>query len=51
MIASAVGQVWTWVAKMDGAQNDYSGWIPLILAIEYAAEHPADPELVYKPGT
>lgn len=45
MITSAAGQVWTWVARMDAvADGDYSGWIPLILALDYAAEHPADPE-------
>ena len=48
MISPAAGQIWTWVAKMDGAGADYSGWIPLILALEFAAEHPADPEP--KPG-
>jgi len=44
MITSPAGQVWTWLARMDStASDDYSGWIPLILALEYAANHPADP--------
>ena len=43
-IASPVGDVWTWVARMDErATADYSGWIPLILGLDYVANYPVEP--------
>ena len=38
------GDVWTWVARIDErATTDYSGWIPLILALDYVANYPVEP--------
>jgi len=43
-IASPVGDVWAWVARMDERANaDYSGWIPLILGLDYVANYPVEP--------
>jgi Fe-S-cluster containining protein len=48
MVPLPAGPTWPAAARFDGAPNGKTPWVPLVLALDYAAEHPE--ESPSKPG-